>query len=269
MLGRWARDDTALRRTSVPGQDDELGASTSTPSARPTALDAYRLRLTLRAGRGGADVACGRCVRVRGAREAGRRGRARPAAAAASSSPVPAFSQSDPCGRVPGVRRRRRVVVQPDVHGDGARLLGRRPDVGGLAWVDAAHADPWVDHAARHTYDAAYGGCGNWPFNTAYAAGFGLDAFVTRLRSLREAELFLEAGIPLVASIAAGPGELDGFRAPQGTAGHLVVTSGFTADGRPDRQRPGRADERGGAAHLRPGAVRAGLARRLGRRRRT
>ena len=37
-------------------------------------------------------------------------------------------------------------------------------------------------------------------------ARFGLDAFVTRLRSLREAELFITAGIPLVASIAFGRG---------------------------------------------------------------
>ena len=69
---------------------------------------------------------------------------------------------------------------------------------------------------------------------------FGLDAFVTRLRSLQEAELFLAAGIPLVASIAAGPGELDGFLLPQGTDGHLVVIVGFTRRGRPDRQRSRR-----------------------------
>ena len=119
--------------------------------------------------------------------------------------------------------------------------------------------------AARFTFDAAYDGTGNWPFNTAYAAHFGLDAFVTRLRSLHEAELFLAAGIPLVASIAAGPGELDGFLLPQGTAGHLVVIVGFTDAGRPDRQRSGGALERRCAPHLRPGAVRARLARGLRR----
>ena len=40
---------------------------------------------------------------------------------------------------------------------------------------------PWVDYAARTTYDAAYEGTGNWPFNTAYAAPLAGDAFVTRL----------------------------------------------------------------------------------------
>ena len=41
------------------------------------------------------------------------------------------------------------------------------------------------------------------------------------------------AGIPLVASIAVGPGELDGFLLPQGTDGHLVVVRGFTPEGDP------------------------------------
>ena len=92
------------------------------------------------------------------------------------------------------------------------------------------HADPWVDHAARATYDAATSGTGNWPFNTAYAATRTGDAFVTRLRNLREAERFIAAGIPLVASISFGSGELAG--APiSSTAGHLVVIVGFTDTG--------------------------------------
>ncbi len=155
--------------------------------------------------------------------------------------------------------------MQPGLDGDGDRLLGLGPSAADLAWVDPALADPCVDHAARFTFDAAYDGTGNWPFNTAYAAHFGLDAFVTRLRSLQEAELFLAAGIPLVASIAAGPGELDGFPLPQGTAGHLVVIVGFTADGRPGRQRSRGGVERRCPPQLRPGAVRARLARGLGR----
>jgi hypothetical protein len=107
------------------------------------------------------------------------------------------------------------------------------PTSADLAWIEPALADRCVDHAARYTYDAAYRGTGNWPFNTAYAAHFGLDAFVTRLRSLAEAEQFLAMGIPLVASIEGGPGELDGFLLPHGTEGHLVVIAGFTTGGDP------------------------------------
>ena len=84
------------------------------------------------------------------------------------------------------------------------------PPASAYAWVGDDHVDPWVDHAARMTYDVDYGGTGNWPFNTAYAAPLAGHAFVTRLRSLREAEQFIAAGIPLVASIAFGRGELSG-----------------------------------------------------------
>lgn len=91
----------------------------------------------------------------------------------------------------------------------------------------SAHADGQVDHAARFTYDWSYSGAGNWPYNTAYAAQYGLDGFVTRLRSLSEAERFIEAGIPLVASIS---GVLPGFLFTS-TNGHLLVIRGFAANG--------------------------------------
>jgi hypothetical protein len=97
-------------------------------------------------------------------------------------------------------------------------------------FVPAGHPNPWVDYAARRTYDKQYEGTGNWPFNTAYAAPLAGHAFVTRLRSLREAETFIAAGIPLVASISWGPGELSG--APVSSSnGHLVVIVGFSASG--------------------------------------
>ena len=89
-------------------------------------------------------------------------------------------------------------------------------------------ADGEVDYAARYVFDYAYDGAGNWPYNTAYAATFPeMNAFVTRLRSLAEAERFIAAGIPLVASIN---GRLKGFDFGK-TSGHLLVISGFDAAG--------------------------------------
>ena len=103
------------------------------------------------------------------------------------------------------------------------------PERSEYAWVRRS-PDRFVDHAARMTYDYEYDGTGNWPFNTAYAATYVKSAFVTRLRSLREAERFTKARIPLVASIAFGRGELDG--APIGSSnGHLLVIAGFTRSG--------------------------------------
>jgi hypothetical protein len=92
-------------------------------------------------------------------------------------------------------------------------------------------ADGQVDHAARYSYDYRYKGTGNWPFSAGYAGQLGLSTFVTRLYDLREAEAFIKAGIPLVASVAFGRGELSG--APiSSTPGHLMVISGFTRTGK-------------------------------------
>jgi hypothetical protein len=124
-------------------------------------------------------------------------------------------------------------VVQPDVDSDGARVLGKGPSPADYAYVLSDYpgiADPWVDYAARYTFDYHYDGAGNWPFNTAYAAHFGLESEVTQLHSLAEAEQFVKKGIPLVASIAFEPNKLDGFLF-RGTDGHLLVIGGFTADG--------------------------------------
>ncbi|MEJ7690358.1 MAG: C39 family peptidase [Nocardioidaceae bacterium] len=76
-------------------------------------------------------------------------------------------------------------------------------------YADIPYDDPQVDYAAANTYDYNYDGTGNWPFNTAYAGRYDLESFVTRLRSLTEAEQFIKAGIPLVVSVSFKKGELE------------------------------------------------------------
>ncbi|MEF2276789.1 peptidase C39 family protein [Deinococcus sp. YIM 134068] len=89
-----------------------------------------------------------------------------------------------------------------------------------------------VPQAAKGTFDRAYEGTGNWPFNTAYAGELGLRAFVTRLPSLAEAERFTAAGVPLAVSLGWKRGELPG--APLSYSdGHLMVLVGFDAAGNP------------------------------------
>ncbi|EYB66448.1 hypothetical protein DEIPH_ctg139orf0183 [Deinococcus phoenicis] len=89
-----------------------------------------------------------------------------------------------------------------------------------------------VPEAARATYDRTYDGFGNWPFNTAYAATQGLQAFVTRLGSLRDAEAYIAQGLPLALSVRFKAGELPG--APLAWSnGHLLVLTGFDAQGNP------------------------------------
>ena len=104
-----------------------------------------------------------------------------------------------------------------------------------MAWVDPSYPDPSVDYAARSMYDYAYQGTGNWPFNAAYAAHYGLDAEVVQLPSVDDLETLVKAGIPVPSPRAFDNGELTG--SGYGTAGHLMVVAGFTGR-RLRRRRP-------------------------------
>ncbi len=226
-LAHWATSD---ERTSLPGQEDELGRVETDILRAAAPFRAYRLRLTLHGGEAPPTVSL--------------------AAAVASSAEGSPAATSTPLGErlecdVPGFSQAIHDGSHLKYGGGGAVWCSPTSTAMVLAYwgagpgpddYDASAAtgpDPSVPYAARHTYDRAYRGCGNWPFNTAYAAGFGLVAYVTRLRSLAEAELLLAVGVPLVASIAAGPGELDGYPGREGTAGHLVVLTGIAAAGDP------------------------------------
>ena len=234
VLGRWAYGDGDIRRTSVRGQGD---------------ADANGGRRHVRRGEGQADrrlPATGHALpdaRLRRwPRACGPSARWPPACRSAKKVPVsparrrvgdraerPAPLPERAPGPLPGVGRRRRGLVQPDLDRDGARLLGPVAEREGHPWVDPSDPDPEVDHAARYTYDHAYEGAGNWPFNTAYAGRYGVDGFVTRLRSLTELERLIGAGIPVITSQSFRKGELPG--AGYGTNGHLMVVVGFTANG--------------------------------------
>lgn len=89
-----------------------------------------------------------------------------------------------------------------------------------------------VRTAVDGVYDWVYDGHGNWPFNTAYAATLGYEAYVARFTSLAQAEEFVKAGVPVIMSIAWGKDQLT--RADiESTNGHLLVVVGFDAEGNP------------------------------------
>ena len=78
-------------------------------------------------------------------------------------------------------------------------------------------------------FDKAWGGTGNWPFNTAFVGSFkGMRAYVTRFSDISELELWTQAGIPVVIS---SPWSLleDGRRSTGN--GHVVLCTGFTETG--------------------------------------
>ena len=240
VLGRWAFDDADFRRTSVGDQDDDRGRVDVDTFRGRADLAAYRVRLSLRAGAGGAPTVRLLTALAGPSADAGVEARVdgvEPPRRATSGGgielAVPTFSQRLHAGEYPEYDGGGASWCSPASTSMVLAYWGVGPSAAETSWVEPGCPEPRVAHAARYTFDYGFGGTGNWPFNTAFAASFGLDAFVTRLRSLAEAELFLHQGIPLVASIAVEPGALGGFPLPAGTTGHLVVLIGRTPAGDP------------------------------------
>lgn len=153
-----------------------------------------------------------------------------PGAAKGVELKVPRYSQEIHKGQYPEYDNGGEAWCSPTSSQMIIEYWGRKPTAEDLAWVNPDYADPQVCHAARHTFDFQYDGCGNWPFNGAYASTYkDMQAVVTRLGSLTEAEEFIAAGIPLITSQSFIESELDG--AGYGTAGHLMTLIGFTKTG--------------------------------------
>jgi hypothetical protein len=232
-VARWADSDREIHPTSVPGQGDEVtSVQTDVLDAREgAAWVASQLRLTLARRPGSearpevtlAGVVASR-VPVEAPEQVSRGG-----VAWGLELPVPALSQQlhrDAYLRWDGGGR---SWCSPTSTTMLLAFHDRLPGPDDYAWVDDGSPDPCVVHAARRVFDHAYAGAGNWAFNTAYAGSRGATAFVTRLRSLAEAELFVAAGLPLAASVAFTEDGLTG--AGYETDGHLLTVVGFTADG--------------------------------------
>ena len=251
-MGNWSFDGPLhpvsgaepVPRTSVNHQSDVDGkiyTDTYVPGAngRP---DAYRLRVVLHAAGNARPV-----VRQLAATTSSLTGV--PATTSTTTMrrtvelAVPAFSQQVHAGEFPAFGGGGEVWCSPTStvmvlaywkSGPSRRDLAR---LGSDPGFDAHHrADPQVVWAAQHTWDDAYAGTGNWPFNTAYAASYGLDASVRQYASLRDLEGWIRRGVPVVASVAwnnANTGaddDLDGAPIPK-RGGHLLVVAGFTAGG--------------------------------------
>ncbi|MEH0937976.1 peptidase C39 family protein, partial [Micromonospora psammae] len=237
VLGRWASGDADIKRTSV----DQQGDGTTTVWTDTLAVDdatagvllrAYELRLTLYRDPAGSASPTVRMVGAMGSAVPDRFTVPPSAGGIAwgTELAVPRYSQNVHTGHYPEYDGGGEAWCSPTSTEMVVEYWGRKPSAADVSWVDPSYPDPTVNHAARSTYDHQYDGAGNWPFNTAYAAGFaGLEGRVTRLHSLDELEHFIAAGIPVVTSQSFLASELDG--AGYGTSGHLMVVVGFTADG--------------------------------------
>ncbi len=236
VMGRWAYGDGDIRRNSVGHQGDADGyIAIDTFFAKDHLMTAYRLRVTLFKLPGAASPTLSSVGAV-----ASDMPNAKPyvpspvGGAEGIELAVPRYSQEVHAGEYPQFDGGGEAWCSPTSTSMIVAYWGRGPSPGDYDYVYTDYPnviDPWVDYAARFVYDYHYQGAGNWPFNTAYAAHFGLEGFVTQLRSLNEAEQFIKAGIPLVASLASNPNKLTGFLFDKGTNGHLLTIIGFDAAG--------------------------------------
>jgi hypothetical protein len=237
ILGRWSSSDYAFHRTSVGGQGDADGfVAIDTFFAKDHLAAAYRLRVTLfrRAGTTESPTLSRLSTIVSSLTN---QKMTFPSSSTMSGTAVdlgvPKYSQEIHHGEFPQYDNGGEAWCSPTstsmvvAYWSAVTGTDYGPTAAEMSWVP--YADPWVDFTARAVYDYRYNGAGNWPFNTAYAASRGLVADVTQLHNLREAEPFIRAGIPLVASVAWSSNKLEG--GIKSTNGHLSVIEGFTADG--------------------------------------
>jgi hypothetical protein len=239
VLGRWTANDSDFHRTSVGGQGDADGfVAIDTFFTKDHPAIAYRLRLTLFRRLGStATPSVSRYGAV--VSNLANQKAAFPSATTMNGTTidlgVPQYSQEIHHGEYPQYDNGGEAWCSPTstsmvvAYWEAKTGVPFGPTADEMSWVDPAFADPWIDFTARAVFDYHFQGAGNWPFNTAYASERGLVSDVVQLHSLREAEPFIKAGIPLVASIAFTSNKLDG--AIKSTNGHLAVIEGFTGDG--------------------------------------
>ncbi|GIH04533.1 membrane protein [Rhizocola hellebori] len=225
-LGDWAAEETSFTRTSVSGQDDE-DASVSADilvAAQGRALHSVQARVTMLCPQGSVDEPVLHTLHLLVSAVPRECEPSAPLAAQGKLLAVPGFSQ---------------LIHEGGEGWCSAASTAMVLSYWGVGPVPLSNPDSVVPYTAKKIFDQGFGGCGNWPFNTAYAGGFGVRSFVTRLRSLNEAELFIAAGIPLVVSASYGRGEVPGL--DYETDGHLTVLVGFTEQGDPVLNDPNSA----------------------------
>jgi hypothetical protein len=264
-LGLWSLTDSpTFRRTSVDNQGDSFGRvfTDTFVAAEGKLVEAYRVRVILRTEGDRPPLLHQIGVQASDQKPFGRvsettlDGRQ-------LDLPVPGFSQYEHSGEYPAFGGGGDSWCSPTATAMVMAHWRAGPPEAELAALprdpvfDAnGREDPLVDHAAIHTFDVAYAGTGNWPFNTAYAAAYGLDAGVRVYPSLRPLEGWIRRQVPIVVSIAwdntddRADNDLPGASVAS-TPGHLMVVRGFTATGDVIANDPATPVAQGGNAAVR------------------
>jgi peptidase C39-like protein len=242
VLGQWAESTDDIQRTTVPSPSDRVAVVDFDvlKAAAGRSISSWHLHVTLLRRRGSDATPtlslAGAVASAPDQTDQGAPSQPGPPSEPESAPPawgveldVPSYSQALHRGEYPEYSGGGEAWCSPVSTAMVMAFHGKGPGPADYAWVESACGQPWIDHAAASIYDPAYRGAGNWSFNVAYAARFGLIAFVTRLRGMADLEAFVAAGLPLVASVTFTEEELTG--AGYGTAGHLFVVCGLTPEG--------------------------------------
>lgn len=220
----WANDFSTIHRHSINGQSDtDGGVATDTFFTKPGQVaSAYQLGVTLFTTSPSASPAI-RLITAIASYDATQFQTIAPDPSVwGTNLPVPQRSQMLPQYQGLGYGGGGEVWCSPT---STSMVMAYWSNVLGQADLNQT-----VPAAAEGTYDFAYGGTGNWPFNTGYAASYGLTAYVTRMSSMSQIEQWVKAGVPIVISVAFNNGQLPG-EPVKNSPGHLLVVRGFTATG--------------------------------------
>lgn len=219
-FGVWAPDSGTVARHSVPDQRDEQARVAVDVLALKSPAQAFQLRLHLY------SVSPAALPEVR----------LLTVACSPAYAPPATLEPGDPAlwNTVLNVPQCSQMVYP-----DGGNVWCSPTTIAMLLgyWQGRGSCSQRVHHAVAGVYDWCYDGHGNWPFNTAYAASQGMVAYLTRFASLRQAERWIAAGVPLALSYAWSDGALTG--APIASSnGHIVALVGFDAAGNPEVNDP-------------------------------
>ena len=216
VLGIWASDASTITRHSVDEQKDDDGSVSADTflSSSENGTHTFQLKLRLFSADG---ISRPRVENV----------------AVAYSTSIP--TSVNTCAGNPTLWNRRLDVPQFSqmIYPDGGSVWCSPTSTAMvLSFLESYRGDcaPRVHAAVEAVYDWVYDGHGNWPFNTAYAATAGYEAYVARLTSLARAEEYIAAGIPLIMSVAWDKGTLTNSGVDS-TNGHLLVLVGFDSEG--------------------------------------
>ena len=215
VMGIWNRGGCPQHRTSVKGQEDEHGTVDCDVMKLKSKADAFKVKIEL-ASADGETYPCLRSLAV-------------------NIIDSTSWETDDtPHKAVWGSELDVPELCQISVEGGGGWCSPTSTTMLLGYWskkLDRPELTVGITQTAQACHDEAWGGTGNWIFNTAHAAEFGgLRSYVTRFASVSQIEQWIEMGIPVIVSLHASRLR----RADSDTdPGHLMVVRGFTADGDP------------------------------------